>query len=207
MSGHPVLHRPLWLGVIGLLACLLTGGGTALADAIPPPPACPPGSRGVSSHAGERCEPAPCQSDADCKDLEGTTCRRWRVCTKVYMVPAGGRRSFNTPPHPENLAVAGCPVEKGCTGTEEPPPPTAGTANPEPPSCVDRDFCVPKALPPLPTARPDGKKARGDRGDDDGDETAPAGGCCKCHLGARQDGHGWLLVLGLVLLLLRRRRP
>lgn len=156
----------------------------------------------MSSHGGQRCVPAPCQSNADCKDLKGTTCRPWRVCTKVYLVPAGGRRGGDIPPSPQNLAVGSCPVEQGCTGAEEPPPITAGKPSGGVPACVDQDYCVAKALPPLPTSAP-GKS--GDDDEEDGEETSPAAGCCKCHLGARQDGHGWLMALGLALLALRRR--
>ncbi len=202
--------RPLpFLLALGLGFALLMSHGAARADAIPPPPACPPGSRGMSSHAGECCVPATCQSDADCKDLKGTTCRPWRVCTRVYLVPAGGRRSRDIPPRPQELAVGSCPVEEGCTGDEEPPPPTAGKpSGGGVPSCVDQDYCVAKALPPLPTSGPG--KGRSENDSDEGDEgdegKVPAAGCCKCHLGAPSESHGWLMALGLGLLALRRRR-
>ncbi|MBW2457516.1 MAG: hypothetical protein JRI68_23615 [Deltaproteobacteria bacterium] len=208
MSVTRRVRRIRLLPALALGVVLLAAHGTARADSIPPPPACPPGSRGLSSHAGERCVPATCQSDADCKDLKGTTCRRWRVCVRTHMVPAGGRRGGEVPPRAEDLAVGSCPVEKGCTGDEEPPPLTAGKANPGPPHCLDADYCVPQALPPLPTSSP-GKGDDDEDEDDeeeDGEETSPAAGCCKCHLGARQDGQGWLMALGLALLALRRRR-
>ncbi len=182
---------------MGLSAALLAGAATAQADSIPPPPACPPGSRGSSSHAGELCLPAPCTTDGDCKRPD-TRCRPWRVCTRTYAVPPGGRR-VNAPPRDLDLVVGSCAPDKACTGAEEPPPPTAGSPKPDPVRCSEATYCIPTGLPPLPTAGPKKDPAAENEPD------LPPSGCCKCHLGAQNGEHGWLLVLGLTMLGTRRR--
>jgi hypothetical protein len=193
--------RGLWrLGTAGLGMALLTGAATAQADAIPPPPACPPGSRGASSHAGQWCAPAPCARDGDCTQPE-TQCRPWRVCTRTYSVPRGGRRGFQSPPQDEDLVVASCAPEEACSGQDEPPPPTSGSPKADAARCKDGKYCVSAPLPPLPATTAKKRKTQVDE-----DEPDPPKGCCKCHLGARDGHQGWLLVLGLATLAARRGR-
>ena len=69
------------------LACC-AAAGEARADSIAPRPACPPGSLGRSSHAGQWCAAAPCTADSDCK-RKGDTCKKWRVCEQAAMATHG----------------------------------------------------------------------------------------------------------------------
>jgi uncharacterized protein (TIGR03382 family) len=136
-----------------LVAFALAMPDHARADAIDQPPACPPGARGVSSHAGIRCWAAPCTSDSECRD--GNVCRPWRVCTVHSSVPPGGRGGFDRAPNDEELVVGTCEQSAACRGDEEPPPPMVGTRAEGPPSCRDASFCVPpRALPSLPAVDP-----------------------------------------------------
>lgn len=126
---------------------LLLLGATAHADSLEPPPACPPGSRGQSTHEGLWCEPWTCSSDADCN---GGRCVPWRVCTRVATVAPDrwGRR----PPEPLTIVVGSCQPSHACTGTEEPPPPVVGSFDASAsPTCTEATYCVPVALPQFPT--------------------------------------------------------
>jgi hypothetical protein len=139
---------------LALFALLVSSSLSSVArgDAIDPAPACPPGAQGASSHAGHWCVPWPCTSDAECR---GGACRRWRVCTRVSDVPIGGLRMFRPgepTSHEETLVVGTCDPSRACTGTEEPPPPTAGTLREGAPSCTEATYCVPAELPELPGA-------------------------------------------------------
>ncbi|MBW2525160.1 MAG: hypothetical protein JRI23_13335 [Deltaproteobacteria bacterium] len=180
--------------------------GTAWADALPPPPACPPGARGKTTHAGPRCAPAPCTSDADCKEQEiGGSCKPWRVCTRSTEVPPHRRGRPGGTPTVEQVVVGSCAPAHKCSGDEEPPPPTVGELLEGKPSCQEGKFCVPGALPPLPTGAPGGPGATGGK--------APSGGkagCGSCAIGRpSRDGGlppGWLAPLAVVALRLRRKR-
>jgi len=188
--------RPRWLSA-GPFVVTTALGGVALADALPPPPACPPGSRGATSHAGPRCVPAPCERDEDCKEIGGA-CRDWRVCTRSTQIAPHRRRPGASPSYEEVVVGTCAPAEK-CKGDQEPPPPTVGKLIDVPPSCAERKFCVPASLPPLPApaastkAGPLGKGSRF--------------GACGCRLGTRQgaDPAGWLAALGLLAFAVRRK--
>lgn len=135
--------------VCGLVVLLWSG--VASADSIEGPPACPPGSRGDSSHEGQWCEPWPCANDGECN---GGRCVPWRVCTRVANVELGGLRPRPPPTVQRTQVVGTCDPARACTGTEEPPPPTVGSfEGAAPPTCSEGRYCVSVALPPFP-ARP-----------------------------------------------------
>lgn len=183
------------LAAVSLGLALILSAFTARADAIPPPPACPPGARGVALHDGEWCEPAPCTSDTDCREGTGT-CRPWRVCTRLYSIKPGGLRPDDPPPRDVALVVGSCSQAQACTGEEEPPPPTAGRAQAGPTQCRDGDYCVPASLPSLPSAGAPGSATKG-----------PASRrSCGCRVGVPASGLGGGLGLGLLWIWIRRRR-
>jgi hypothetical protein len=174
------------------------GAAPAAADAIDQAPACPPGARGVSSHAGIRCHPAACTNDADCEGRG--VCRPWRVCTIRSSVPPGGLGGFNQPPRDEELVVGTCEPSAACRGDEEPPPPMVGTPAVGPPVCRDATFCVPeRALPPLPA--PSGsEQSSGEESAGPGASQPSRNGCgCEAAPGAA-------VLSGLALLFFARRR-
>lgn len=159
-----------------IFACVLALPSAALADAIDGPPACPPGARGMSSHAGQWCVAAPCASDSECHD--GATCRPWRVCVRTIEMPFGGRRAFAADEprtHPVELVVGTCAPDAACTGLEEPPPPGVRPSLPgqdvPAPTCTDGRYCVPPDLPPLPSLG--GGPRAVDPGDEGDEPTAP----------------------------------
>jgi hypothetical protein len=132
------------------------------ADAIDPPPACPPGTRGRTSHAGQWCEAQPCAVDADCAPRNAvdrilqpgpSRCRPWRVCVRTADVARGGDYG-NAPHHAEDLVVGSCDPSAACDGTERPQPPTHGTFRPGAPVCTVASYRVPDTPPPLPPRAP-----------------------------------------------------
>jgi len=137
-----------------LSAILVTLGAALLlptivrADAISGPPACPPGSRGRSSHAGQWCEPWTCTADDTCG--AAAKCRPWRVCTKASDVEPGGMRAEPAPPMRMQLVVGTCDPALGCRGDEEPPPLLVGKLLADAPQCRDDRHCVADDLPALP---------------------------------------------------------
>lgn len=207
---YPVLMR--WVLSRLLVVGVIMGAAmpAARADAISPPPACPPGSQGRSSHAGEWCEPAACQSDSDCSKLGGS-CRPWRVCTRAAKAQHGGLRGFDRPPMDVTLAVGSCAPDEACRGDEEPPPPTIGSWAEGPPVCTNATYCVPASLPPLPTAAGPSSAAPSGSADAGGCAPPPAGRPrgCGCRVGAPTDplvGLGALVVAVGVAGYARRRR-
>jgi MYXO-CTERM domain-containing protein len=147
------------------------------ADLIPPPPDCPQGSVGRSSHSGAYCEAMPCSSDADCKAEQGR-CRQWRVCTKLFSVKRGGR-AYREPPVEREEVVASCPPRATCTGTETPAPVTNGTVLREQPECKTADYCVGKQ------AALSGKPTRG-KG-------------CGCTIADEPSAAAWLVVAFVII--------
>ena len=186
-----------WWLAAGSFMASMTIVAMAQADALPPPPACPPGSQGTTSHAGPRCVPAPCDSDEDCKEVGGS-CRDWRVCTRSTKV-GPHRRRRGAPPTYHEIVVGTCPPADKCKGDEEPPPPTVGKLIDVPPSCSERKFCVPASLPPLPAPTASAKRGPGGK--------RSRLGACGCRLGSKSgaDSSGWLSAFGLLALVLRRK--
>lgn len=139
---------PRMFAVLGALAAALLLPATVRADAIDGPPACPPGARGESAHAGVWCVPWTCTNDETCGP--SAKCRPWRVCTRASDVTPGGLRA--EPPAPERmqLVVGTCDPSLACRGDEEPPPALVGKLLPGPPQCRDDRHCVPSDLPALP---------------------------------------------------------
>jgi hypothetical protein len=191
------------LAIMILLAILtfVFGSGSASADAIDQPPACPPGARGVSSHAGLRCHPAACTSDADCEGRG--VCRPWRVCTIRSSVPPGGLGGFNQPPRDEELVVGSCEPSAQCRGDEEPPPPMVGTPVAGPPVCRDASYCVPeRGLPPLPESPAGQSASSSGSGEAATSSTSqPSRNGCGC-----EAAPGAAVLSGLWLLFFARRR-
>ena len=160
-------HRSIKRTVLSAaLLAVCSGGSTARADAIAPRPACPPGSRGQSSHAGQWCAAATCKTDEDCK-VKGSTCRNWRVCVRDAKASHHRRRPA---PTTTTLVVGTCAPDKKCRGDEEPPPPLIGTLEKGTLRCVTARHCVPASLPPMPQTKPKPKPKPGSNDDDDEDE-------------------------------------
>ncbi len=180
--------------------------GLASADAIEGPPACPPGARGESSHAGQWCVAAPCASDADCAG-DGGSCRPWRVCTRHAAIPPGGLGAFQTPPPPPreiDLVVGSCETARACRGDEEPPPTTAGAFTEPTPTCTEARYCVADALPTLPTLAPAAPAAPPPT--TSGPVPAPAA-TCGCHaLRGHAETSSIMTALGLALAISWGRR-
>jgi hypothetical protein len=133
----------------GALIAALLLPATAAADAIDGPPACPPGARGYSAHAGQWCVPWTCTADADCGGQ--AACRPWRVCTRESDVVPGGMRPEPSPPQRMTLVVGTCDPAAACRGDEEPPPEVVGKFVEGAPKCVEANHCVPADLPALPS--------------------------------------------------------
>ncbi len=191
--------------VLGALTAALLLPATTRADSISGPPACPPGTRGQSSHSGQWCAPMTCADDGACGPA--STCRPWRVCTRDSDVEPGGLRAHPEPPVRMQLVVGTCDPALKCRGDEEPPPPLVGKLLDGPPQCRDERHCVPTDLPALPprtaeapstpasTPPATGSPATGSP------PVAPRPGC-----GCTTDTP--LALPGLLaLLLIRRRRP
>ncbi|MBX7196440.1 MAG: hypothetical protein K1X94_30585 [Sandaracinaceae bacterium] len=194
-------HALEGLGAVWL-CWMLVGVAVARADAIDGPPACPPGTEGRSAHEGQWCEASPCTAGGDCRD--GATCRPWRVCTQRSLVQRGGLHGEDHPPVSRELAVAGCAVESACDGASEPPPPTVGRLEGVP-VCTDGHYCVPSALPPLPSLAPPTTSSASS--DPSLPVVALGHGCgCRAHARSRPDTSLVLAVLGLGLASRRTRR-
>jgi len=192
--------------VLGALTAALLLPATTRADAISGPPACPPGSRGQSSHSGQWCAPATCTDDTQCSPA--ATCRPWRVCTRASDVELGGLRPRPEPPVRMQLVVGTCDPSANCRGDEEPPPSLVGKLLDGPPQCRDDRHCVAADLPALPprsaavpatpTSPPTSLPAGGSP--TTSPPVAPRPGC-----GCTTDASPAPLAL-LALLLIRRRR-
>lgn len=139
--------------VCGALAAVVVLPARARADSIDGPPACPPGARGESSHAGQWCVPWLCAVDADCGG--SGSCRDWRVCTRESDVIPGGLRPEPEPAERIRLVVGTCDPAAACRGDEEPPPELVGKLVEGAPECKVDNHCVPADLPGLP-ARTEG---------------------------------------------------
>jgi hypothetical protein len=144
-----------WSRSLLLPCCLLASWAAAPrlahADAVFTLP-CPDGAREATSHAGPRCDPWTCTSDADCDG--GRVCRPLRVCTQVHSVRAAGRAAFHDPPPPPidvELVLTSCAPDARCDGSETPRAPTVGTPTGAP-RCVVASYCARPALPSLATA-------------------------------------------------------
>lgn len=190
--------------VPGALVAALLLPTLARADAIAGPPACPPGSRGQSSHSGQWCAPATCTADSECGPA--ATCRPWRVCTRDSDVELGGLRAGPEPPVRMQMVVGTCDPASKCRGDEEPPPQLVGKLLAGPPSCRDERHCVANDLPALPPRAADVPANPPPSPPSDPPATgsppvAPRPGC-----GCTTDGPFALPGL-LALLLIRRRRP
>jgi hypothetical protein len=117
-----VTSRAAWPALAAVLLLLLVSApAAALADAIgPPPPKCPRGSAGVSSHEGEWCEPTTCATDLDCPDARCTL--GVGLCVTRQTVPCGGLWNPANGPCTVELAEAhgSCKQQSDCkTGTCE----------------------------------------------------------------------------------------
>lgn len=185
------------------VACCVSASG-ARADAISPAPACPPGSLGRSSHAGQWCAAAPCTEDTDCK-REGHSCKKWRVCQQAAMVSHNRRR-----PHSSRMVqvISTCAPRAACKGDEEPPPPLVGKPEGET-TCTTGQYCLPASLPALPAPAPEEDDDAEDEEDDDKAPKARAprtsDGCgCRSRSAAAQGGASVLVALGLLLMVRRR---
>jgi hypothetical protein len=74
----------------------------AFADAVEmPPPECPVGSYGTSSHAGSWCQASTCESTSDCE--AGENCQEHSLCIEESEVPCGG--GWNPPDTAEECLV------------------------------------------------------------------------------------------------------
>jgi hypothetical protein len=143
------------IGVAGLLMSLLLFSPTmALADAIGPAPACPPGAQGDSSHEGPSCTPARCKTDADCERRGLDSCQNWRVCSATFDVQYGGRGGYSMGTYPAEYVFGSCSPSEMCTGLEEAPPAGLRWPDSEEVECSIDLFCVPKTLPALPRRAP-----------------------------------------------------
>jgi hypothetical protein len=185
--GRPLRIAPAIL-TSSLVFALLTWSATLSADMVSWPAACPPGSKGESSHDGAWCTAAPCRSNRDCED-SNVECRSWRVCTQTFSVQPRGRGASDGPPRDREEVVSSCAPQGGCDGSNEPPPQTAGKPRSTPAVCKVADFCVAKPLPGLL----DDKPARSGR--------------CRCTLvGERGGALGWAVALLIVALMIARTR-
>ena len=188
-----------------VLACFV-GNPEARGDAIAPAPACPPGSQGQSSHAGQWCAPAPCKADSDCK-VEGVNCRRWRVCVRETTVSHNRRRPTL---RQQDVVVGTCPPGKACKGDEEPPPPQVGTLKEGAPRCSTGEYCVPASLPPLPQVAKDVEEEE----EEEEEEVKKSRNStsksrrkgCGCQTSSPVAHNAPLVLLAAALLLLARRR-
>lgn len=149
-----VLPRAL-IAIAGALGCAIAcaPAATVRADVVWTE-RCPWGARERTSHAGPRCAPWPCASDAECEG--GLVCRPWRVCTQTFSVPPAGLGAFRQPPPPptrEEQVVGSCDPAQRCSGDEEPRPPTSGEAQGAV-ECREATYCVRPTLPALPSDVP-----------------------------------------------------
>ena len=150
----------------------------AFADAIgPPPEKCPPGSVGTSSHEGDWCQPGTCSTDGHCPD--NASCKPdVGLCVTHDEVPCGGLYPRDMEPCTTTLDVAhdACATNADCS---------EGT-------CEIAHRCVPSWNP----LRGITKKA----------PTSGSKQGCGCGRDAAPGGAGAALLLGLLLLRLRRVR-
>ena len=207
------MKRVLRWGQLVIVSCVMATTTTAYADALSPPPACPPGAKGQSTHAGLWCAPAPCTSDEQCRT--GNSCRNWRVCIRKSDSFYNRR---NPVPLQIDVVVGSCDPAQKCSGEDQPPPPMAGTVASGRPECTVGKYCVPPTLPPLPSGKNPGAAGDGDddpKGQQDHGEQATdktgrplnGGRNCRCELvGQTGNGYGsWLAILTAMLLVIRRR--
>src|SRR5690606_6357380 len=103
---------------LSVLLALVTLPSLTRADVVHTLP-CPFGARERTSHAGPRCHPWRCETDADCEG--GLVCQPWRVCVQAHDVPIAGRGAWRDPPPPptrEELVLTSCAPTESCTGSE-----------------------------------------------------------------------------------------
>ncbi len=195
---------------LALLALLLLTAAPARADVVFTVP-CPFGAQERTSHAGPRCIPWTCESDADCEG--GLVCRPWRVCVENHAVPVAGRGAFRQPPPPptpEDQVVATCAPSQACDGSESPRPPTRGEAT-GPVRCEVAPHCVRPDLPPIPAAVPESPPASEGAPPEPAQEQRPsdppggAGSACGCRAAGASRTAPFGFALALLALAWRRR--
>lgn len=187
------------------LAVLLASPASARADVVFTQP-CPFGARERTSHAGPRCAPWTCETDADCEGA--LVCRPWRVCVQAHDVPVAGRGAFGNPPPPptrEEQVLGSCPPDASCTGAEAPRPPTRGQPVGEV-SCAVAPHCVRPDMPPIPVIAPPSSDAPPDEAPASATpRPAGNGSACGCRVGASAP-RGSMLALAAIAALLAWRR-
>ena len=188
-----------------LLLVVIAAPATAQADAVFYL-RCPFGARERTSHAGPRCAPWPCATDAECED--GLVCRPWRVCVQTHEVPPAGRGAFREPrpaPTPEVQVVGACAPDASCDGTERPRPPTTG----QPTGAITCEVAMHCARPPMPALPASAEVVRDEAPGESPDERptrgSGTGSACGCRAGARSS-YGGVLALAAAIVLLARRR-
>lgn len=185
------------------LAVLLAAPASARADVVFTQP-CPFGAREQTSHAGPRCTPWTCTSDADCEGA--LVCRPWRVCVQPHDVPPAGRGAFRDPPPTptrEQQVVGSCAPDASCTGAESPRPPTRGDAVGEV-SCAVAPHCVRPEMPPIPMIGERPSDAPPQEAQSPPGRRTGNGSACGCRVGPSSSGS--LFALGAIAALLAWRR-
>jgi MYXO-CTERM domain-containing protein len=117
MAEPPRTMRRLALSLLLLAAA----PAVVAADAIAPPPECPPGAHGVSSHDGQWCTPTTCAADADCSrwgasEQDPLVCRPAGLCVATESRSPGGRMPADAPrePYQVQIARAACERDADC---------------------------------------------------------------------------------------------
>lgn len=113
---------PRWLAPF-VVASLLFDAGELRADAINgPPDDCAKGSVGVSSHQGEWCQPQPCETDVDCKQIwtqrervDGK-CESTSLCIGTRKVYPHHRSGSDAGPRDQPIATKACGRLETCGG-------------------------------------------------------------------------------------------
>lgn len=188
-----------------LLLIVIAAPASAQADAVFSQ-RCPFGARERTSHAGPRCAPWTCATDAECEG--GLVCRPWRVCVQTHEVPPAGLGAFRNPPPPstqEPQVVGACAPDASCDGTERPRPPTTG----QPVgaiTCEVAPHCVRPAMPALPAGADVVRDQAGEESEQLPSRGTGIGSACGCRVGARPSRFGVFAILAAPIAIVARRR-
>ena len=217
-----------------LVLSMISGGATARADVVmPPPKTCPAGTKPGTCHGGPHCKPEECSSSASC--APGQVCQGQKYCMQTINCGGGyGGPSYVDVARAACAGATPCKVGK-CTTVQvcgakgsvpdgkvvpDTKPPVPDTKPPvpdtKPPTVDTKPPTVDTKPPTVDTKQPvvDTKKPGADTQKPAADSKQPAvdsGGTpaesssCSCELGTGGGGSWWLL-LGLLLWGRRRSR-